>query len=157
MDDNVRDVAIALVTVAGGFGTALVVATITVRASRGLERAKWKRELYASFIHATNEIRDAFHLIATGMEPDPGWSDQMDRAQKLFLEIKMIAPIMRNPAEAVWSAVTGLSQGILKVDQAVTTPAGTHVPLDLTRYKELDDAYRVAMMSFVDRASKDLD
>jgi hypothetical protein len=156
VDDNLRDVAIALTTVAGGFLTAFAVARITMGATRGLERDKWKRELYAAYIHSTNEVRDVFHQMATGTDPDPGWGAHMDHGQRLLLEIKMIAPDMRKPADAVWTAVAELTMGVFKAEQSTDTPAGRAVPLDLTRYRELDEAYRVAMVAFVERASEDL-
>lgn len=156
MDNNVRDVLIAAVTVLGGFLTASVVARITVAATRGLERTKWKRELYASFIHSTNEVRDAVHLIVSNTEPGLAWAIHVDRAAQTLLEIKMIAPSMRKPAEAVWDAATALMSGVLKVESATVTPAGQAVPIDRSRYQPLDEAYRVAMLAFVDRASEEL-
>lgn len=156
MDNNVRDVLIAFVTVAGGFLTAMAVATITMRAARGLERTKWKRELYASFIHSTNEIRDAVHLIVSNTEPGLAWATHLDQGGRTLLEIKMIAPSMRKPAEAVWDAITALMSGVLKVESATVTPAGPAVPINRSRYQALDEAYRVAMLVFVDRASEEL-
>lgn len=121
-----------------------------------MERTKWKRELYASFIHSTNEIRDTVRLIVSSTEPEPGWAAHVDQGGRTLLEIKMIAPSMRKPAEAVWDAVTALMSGVFKVESATVTPAGTAVPIDRSSYQALDEAYRMAMVAFVDRASEEL-
>lgn len=157
VDQNVSAVLIAAVTVLGGFLTAVVVARIAAHSTRGLERDRWTRELCASFIHATNESRDAIRIIVMGGPSRDGWSHHLTVAQKALLEIKMVAPSLRDDADRVWEACNALRLGVLKLDEATDTPAGPRVPIDRTRYVELDDAYRVAMLAFVAKVAEDLD
>ena len=153
MDPNVRDVLVATLPIIGGVLVGILVAKITADRSRQLEREKWKRELYASFIHSASEVRDAAHLIATGMDPGEHWGSNLERAQRDLVEIKIIAPSMRGATEAVWTAITNLMKAMVKLNAATPTPSGAAIPIDLSRYQELDAPCRLTIQAFIDRAS----
>ena len=153
MDPNVRDLLIAALPIIGGVLVGILVAKITADRTRQLEREKWKRELYATFIHSATEVRDAVHLIASREDPDDGWGAYIGKAQQALVEIRMIAPAMRGPADAVWDAAGKLMRGLPIVTKP--EPDGTVVMLDRTQYNELDEACRAANEAFVDRASRE--
>jgi hypothetical protein len=89
MDDNSRTVLIALITVVGGFLTALFVTRMTVASSYRIERDKWKRELFAGFHMDASVLRDAIHTFVSGTEPNAGWGDHVAEGQRRLSEIKI--------------------------------------------------------------------
>lgn len=158
VDPNLSAFAIAVVTVLGGFLTAVVVTKLNVQATGRLERAKWKRELYASFLHSCNEVRDAIHEVATfGGSPDEGWATESASAQKTLWEIEMVAPTMKTPSETLWTALMALVSGVLRVDKSVDRPDGYSViPVDRSSYEQLDEVCRLATIAFREAAAEDL-
>jgi hypothetical protein len=46
--------------------------------------------------------------------------------------------------------------GVVKLDSATPAQGGIQIPIDRSRWPTLDEAYRSAMVAFVDEAAKDL-
>jgi hypothetical protein len=143
MDQNVRDVLIALVTVAGGLLTALLVTRLSNANTRRLERDRWKRELYATLYHEASSLRDSLHEMALGDAPEPGWGKAIERAQRAIAEISMLEPTMKPAVNALWEATGNL----LKL-------VGPGAPTD--QYAALDDACRLALNAFIEATADDL-
>src|SRR4051794_37600929 len=108
MDDNVRDVTIALITVAGGALVGIWAATVTADRSERLERLRWKRDIYATFLASASSIRDAGKLSADGSALREGWAKSIGEGQRAFNQIKIIGPEVRPTAAALWKALTAL-------------------------------------------------
>lgn len=143
---------------------AVVTATVTVLAvrittsgGRDLERMRWRRELYATFLHSSDEVRDAIHVASMGGPVDDGWATKLSDASKAYWEIRIVAPSMSKPASALKDATDGLMRNVFRVEQATELEGGyRHVPIDSTRYPELDEVYRVSMLAFIEAAAADV-
>lgn len=143
IDQNTRDVVIALVTVAGGFLTAVVVTQIGAGQSRRLERDRWRRELYASLMRNTEELRDAARDLSNGDEPDDARIEEARRGgYQATMEIRLVAPRMRGPTDALHHAAVWL------FSRMCTGPT--------SQWGELDECYVKAYQAFIEAARKDL-
>ena len=96
----VRDVLVLAVGAVLGLGSALIVARTNARASRRLERDRWKRELYAEFLHLTD-------VMVGGSERGTGYEDAerltaRDRALRLKFELELLDEAMAEAAGEVW-------------------------------------------------------
>jgi hypothetical protein len=115
MDANIRDVLVASLPVIGGVLVAVLVARIAANRTMDLERAKWKRELYATYIHAADGVRDGVRGALLGHQND-GWAANIGIAQKALVEIKILSPGMATVAGAMWDAAGQLMTGVLKME-----------------------------------------
>jgi hypothetical protein len=143
VDDNLRDALIAMITVGGGLLTAMVVTRITAQNSRRLERERWKRELYASLLHSTNDIRDAARLAMAGSGPQASWASAIDQGQRAMDEILILEPNMRPAVDRLWA--TALALTIAALDG-----------VSEQEYATRDEKYRLEIAAFINEASKDL-
>ena len=155
MDAHFRDVLIAAVPVIGGIVVAILVAKITADRTMDLERAKWKRDLYATYIHASDEVRDGVRRTVEGF-PESDWPSNIGVAQKALAEIQILSPKMRSAAEPVWETAGSLMKGVIRFDQVPLNHGGMAVPIDRTNYVELDAAYVTARTAFIAAAAKEL-
>lgn len=155
MDESLRDVLLATIPIVGGIVVAVLVAKITADRSMDLERAKWKRGLYATLLHESDSIRDAVHGILDGFS-NQGWASGIAPAQKALAEIKILSPGIAPLAAALWDATGALMKGVLHLDAATAEPEGIKVPIDREAWPPLDAAYLAARRAFIDAAAKEL-
>ena len=153
MDPEIQQLPVAALPVAGGVVVGVLVARITADRTRQLERERWRRELYASYIHAVDGVRDAFHLGAGGSTPEEDWGDHLDRAGRLFVEIKMTAPSIAEPATRVYEAVSGLVK-LLRI-VASGDNGDAVVTMDVDAYRSADEACRLANARFIEAAARE--
>jgi len=96
-------VLIAALPIAGGVLVAVLVAKITADRTMDLQRAKWKRELYATFLHASEEVRDGIRHVVDGI-PGEDWVSNIAVAQRALDEIRILSPGMAVHAGRLWDA-----------------------------------------------------
>jgi hypothetical protein len=162
MDPTLAAVLTASLPVIGGILVAVLVAKITADRTKALERDKWKRDLYATFLHAAGQVRSgirkAVDQLPGGARPPPDtpWVDYIQVAQKALAEIRIIAPEMGTVAGELWDATGALMKGVVQFDSARVLPDGVEVQLDRTNYQELDERCRLATEAFIKAAAKNL-
>lgn len=92
MDENLRDVLIAGVTVFGGFATAVVVSAIAADRERDLEGLRWRRALYAEALRIETRIREAVNVG----KPYPEIDMDLGRLLEIHFEVVLLRSEMQN-------------------------------------------------------------
>ena len=101
MDDNLRDVLIALITITGGTLTAYLVARVTSRADRRLEQDRWRRELYVRLLEASDNAARGGGLEAELYE-------LYDVASRTLLNLQMLRAPAYSAGREMFNLVTEL-------------------------------------------------
>lgn len=168
MDDNTRQVLIAIFSALGGLATGVLVAKLGFDHARSLDRERWQREdryrshadrvqAFGAFLVAMDEklewqigAENRQRVKAITKEgPETIWDYDGPDPQVPLQTIAILAPDVEQPAEELhsWSVVQGLNQ-VRRNARMLGVPVPDEPPyIDSAEYHRLRDVVVAAMRS----------
>lgn len=169
MDDNTRQVLIALVTGLTGFASGVFVAVIGFDYASRQRRETWEREdglrqaeasavLKARWLTdkrevATRFLRDLDEFIKSSVERSANRTDTQLTLNSSGAEIQLIAPELGDLAREAYRVCWDYAAGLFKADR----PDGRLPPDPLGDKFALRDRYIAARREFIDAAAAELE